>query len=723
MPSRWTIPVSLSLIAFACAAILWQAVHYNSKAESSIIMAANRIQLLRGLPTIAERDGTGVPIMGRQLDQMLPDNVRIFMPGLVGTTNLNKIGHFFFVTYFTFPREVAASLDQPAVMTKDGFLGTTTDSNEEMSKHGFDVRVDVTPGDILKANALHDITMHEPLNPDWMFSDFDLAIAFLLPLFTALSGMALLRMLSGAHGVTRPTPGNTQRLPSKAGHQTPCTPFEEHFSSYEKTPLLEQLACGLGLGMMAVAAVTLGVKLLGFHGHYLVFCLTAIGSLWELQRHREVFIDVPFRWLLKITGDPIALVIVAAGTLVFLILFRLAGLQGIIEFDAVMAWMLKAKMIHLFTGSELVKWFSMPRLTHAHLDYPTLVPSLHAATFDSIGHVNEFVTKFWSAWIVLLLIGAVASHCRGSSVERREPKTGGARLLRYAAPIGLLGFLLLPDTMKYVQTEGATIPMVFFVVIGCLQIAQALAKNDSSRLYLGLTLMLGAGMCKFEGFIFLAVTVFWAIVIPSARRVWEFSIKQLWRAVVFCLLAALPYLCLRARITPLHYESGWAGYAFQHPGAALLALPWTSLTLFLRWFLDPQFANWSVEGGHFHWDGRWNGLSSLYNHSTLGLSWLCLFLTIALWFTAPARRRVIIWLTATLASGTFALAVIFAIFANITNFAQITGSSSDVSGERYLLPLLVAWFTTILTLLFAEPSASGNAQPQKMSKKEKAHLA
>ena len=31
-----------------------------------------------------------------------------------------------------------------------------------------------------------------------------------------------------------------------------------------RMPLLEQLACALGLGMMAVAALTLGVKLCGF---------------------------------------------------------------------------------------------------------------------------------------------------------------------------------------------------------------------------------------------------------------------------------------------------------------------------------------------------------------------------------------------------------------------------------------------------------------------------
>ena len=103
---------------------------------------------------------------------------------------------------------------------------------------------------------------------------------------------------------------------------------------------------------------------------------------------------------------PFLIAILVTGLLVFLILFRLAGLQGLMDYDSVMAWLPKAKIIHLYTGSEIVQWFSNPRLAHAHLDYPTLVPSLHAATYDSLGHVDEFVTKFWPTWMLLFLWAA-----------------------------------------------------------------------------------------------------------------------------------------------------------------------------------------------------------------------------------------------------------------------------------------------------------------------------
>ena len=175
------------------------------------------------------------------------------------------------------------------------------------------------------------------------------------------------------------------------------------------TAATEQLACGLGLGMMAVAALTLGVKLCGCHGRGWVLTLTALGALTELWRDRKTFGNGIAGNLRKIVSEPVTGLIYGTGLVVFLILFRLAALQGIVEFDAVADWVFKAKIFFLCTGHDIVGWFSNPRLAYAHLDYPTLVPSLHAATYDSIGHVDEFVTKFWPVWMLLFLLGALAS--------------------------------------------------------------------------------------------------------------------------------------------------------------------------------------------------------------------------------------------------------------------------------------------------------------------------
>ena len=95
------------------------------------------------------------------------------------------------------------------------------------------MRFDLSPGPIA-CESTEGPSHQAPVNPAWFASNSDTVIAFLLPLLTALAGMWLFRLL---------------------------------FSTLSgQMPLLEQLACGLGLGMMAVAALTLGVKLCGFHG-------------------------------------------------------------------------------------------------------------------------------------------------------------------------------------------------------------------------------------------------------------------------------------------------------------------------------------------------------------------------------------------------------------------------------------------------------------------------
>jgi len=50
-----------------------------------------------------------------------------FMPDMTGPTNCAKIGHYYYLTYHLFPREIGVSVDQPARLTKDGFLGRTAE--------------------------------------------------------------------------------------------------------------------------------------------------------------------------------------------------------------------------------------------------------------------------------------------------------------------------------------------------------------------------------------------------------------------------------------------------------------------------------------------------------------------------------------------------------------------------------------------------------------------
>jgi hypothetical protein len=280
----------------------------------------------------------------RYVDLVLPKDARVFMPDMTGPTNYDKITYYYYVTYYLFPREVGVSVDQPTRLTKDGFLGRTAESDQEILTNGYNATVNFPPDGMLSLQLLGplcDLPVKEPANPEWFDSYFDLAIAFLLPLLTTLAGMWLFRFL----------------FPTLNG----------------QLPLLEQLTYGLGLGMMAVAAATLGIKLCGWHGYHLVFLTTTVGAIAEIWRNRKIYWTGMTDGCGKMVRRPVIIALFVTGSLVFLILFRLAGLQGLVEYDSIMAWSLKAKIIHLYTGNDIVQWFSNPRLAHAHLDYPTLV--------------------------------------------------------------------------------------------------------------------------------------------------------------------------------------------------------------------------------------------------------------------------------------------------------------------------------------------------------------
>ena len=643
MNSRWINLASLSLVLFAGLVIAWQFVHRDGSGFGnygplvSVVQSYSRGEKLAKISNIVDRDMIGFARFGRFLDLTLPMDARIFMMDMNGPTNYEKIGYYFYITYYVFPRDVGVCVDQPIRQTENGFPGRTAESDDELLGLGYNVRLNVAPDGSSEVTPLYEMPTRNAANPEWFNSRFDLITAFLLPLLTTLAGMGLFRFL--------------------------------FLTLSRQMPLLEQLAYGLGLGMMGVAALTLGVKLCGFPGRGLILLVTGAGSIMELWRNGKAYLTGLSSGGRDLIRRPVAIIILAAGALVFLLLFWLAGLQGFVDADAT-RWMLKAKIIHLDTGNKLVQWFSNARLAHAHLDYPTLVPSLHAATYDSLGHVDEFVTRFWPTWMLLFLLGALAALTRGRSS-------------RFQAPLfALLGLLLMPTVQMYVQWEGATMPMIFFMVLGFVQCGYWLAGKDRARLGLGLTMLFGAAMAKLEGFIFMTLVAAWLILIPSARPALKLSLRG-WCVLGFWFLAVLPFICLRVQIPALEYETNWVGYALHSPGTTLWNWPGVFMVQLARTFLSSDLANWNAESGRFHWIGSWDGLSSLYNHTTLGLPWFCLVLSTILWFAVPARRLIIIWMLATLIGALAVFSLIFASFIGIKGLAQAINYTDDVAAGRY----------------------------------------
>ena len=75
-------------------------------------------------------------------------------------------------------------------------------------------------------------------------------------------------------------------------------------------------------------------------------------------------------------------------------------------------------------------------------------------------------------------------------------------------------------------------------------------------------------------------------------------------------------------------------------------------------------------------------------------------MTVALWLAIPARRQVIVWILAMFIGATFVLSGVFASFATIKGLSEAVDFTSELTGGRYLLPVLVGWFTTMMTIFF-----------------------
>jgi hypothetical protein len=96
-------------------------------------------------------------------------------------------------------------------------------------------------------------------------------------------------------------------------------------------------------------------------------------------------------------------------------------------------------------------------------------------------------------------------------------------------------------------------------------------------------------------------------------------------------------------------------------------------------------------------------------------------MTIALWFAFPARRPIIVWTLAMLVSALAAFSGVFASFVNITNLAQVIGYTVDNIAGRYLLPVLLAWFATMMTVFFVELPSSASISSSAGTKPSLAH--
>ncbi len=460
------------------------------------------------------------------------------------------------------------------------------------------------------------------------------------------------------------------------------------------------ITSSLRLGEIAVSAFAIGVlccgqmvlalTILGLPGYLMVAIITLVWAGVEMLRGVLLLLQGRVRLAISrhsLLRNAWAFVLLLPIVLLFVVLFWLAGLEGLLEFDAVQGWAFKAKIMTACQGSEWIRWIQNKNLHHAHFDYPQLVPSLHALTYGAVGGVNEFVTKFWPTWMLAALCVGILSACGFPDRHVLIP----------AAMVTAVCFM--PMVLRYVRMEGGTIPMVFFCCWGSIQISLFLRDRNFVRFGVGCLSLAGASMSKFEGILFLGL---WLASVASIQGVaWLFREKRLCRLYIVLLAVMAPYFVYRCLSPFAHIESKWWRFALQAPLEKLTIFPKVFLFYISRRFVDTGFADWKVlQDGRIIWSGSWGGAMSLVDMTTYGIAWIAVLLTIVVVVCRrDLRKASVVVLLSCLAMIMLVSFVTSCMPWVRDDLSHALGGSKAFTGGRYCLPFVLAWPISLAALL------------------------
>jgi hypothetical protein len=302
--------------------------------------------------------------------------------------------------------------------------------------------------------------------------------------------------------------------------------------------------------------------------------------------------------------------------------------------------------------------------------------------------VNEFVTKFWNQWMLLLLGWAVLG---AGKFPNKKPWL--------VAPVAS-AIILLPLSVEFARAEGGTVPMFFFIVLSLLQLALGMAEKQTGRIRLGLLLLMAAAVVKFEGIVLIG---FWGILLllDKDSRAAFWPLRRIGLAGLLGFAGWIPYAILRLHHPAPNPNSIWLHELMTNTGAVLSIAPVTCLAFVSRRFLNNDFASWSAPDNlHAVWQGKWVGLESLVDQATLGLGWACLLLLAVAWLHGGKLRWTVLRLALVFfVFATFIGLVWSATQADPVNYNASISGSERITGGRYIFPALISWFAAGYVLL------------------------
>lgn len=122
--------------------------------DESLITLNARVLLLEPITNEVERDALTIPLAAhaRLLNATIDPHARVFVSGELGPTNAPKLGYYYFLRNYLFPRDVDISLDGKPVAQGYGFSGVPCDSESVLKANGYDLmirivndRINLTP--------------------------------------------------------------------------------------------------------------------------------------------------------------------------------------------------------------------------------------------------------------------------------------------------------------------------------------------------------------------------------------------------------------------------------------------------------------------------------------------------------------------------------------------------------------------------------------------------
>ena len=140
---EWEVMAVTLLVGIAAICLAWPQI-FPAPDQSRAMTLPNlseRASQLKPITNQIQRDSLCIPLAayGRSLDRALAPEARIFLSGMLGKANAPRLGYYFFLRNYLFPRDVDISLGQRAIFYEGWFDGTPCDSPAVLQTNGYDL--------------------------------------------------------------------------------------------------------------------------------------------------------------------------------------------------------------------------------------------------------------------------------------------------------------------------------------------------------------------------------------------------------------------------------------------------------------------------------------------------------------------------------------------------------------------------------------------------------